>query len=280
MEELSLEGPLQGTLIRPAHRSGWGIVVISGTSGRLDGDRARLFAEQGIVALAQRWFGGEGQIPGICEIALETFTPAIDHLVAEGCEKIAFLGVSRGAEAALLMAIHDPRIDVAIAISPSPVVWAANGPGKDGWSWYARSSWTKDGQPLPFVAYDPRWRPAEATRVRYRGLFEKSLVTFAEDIAAATIPIEQAQATCVLVAGGADAIWPSERFAVLIADRLKSAGRPCHVISHPDAGHRVIFPGEPEIAEPLERAWGGNPEADRELGLAAWTTIGELLEFR
>ncbi len=280
MEELPLAGTVQGTLLRPARRTKWGIVVISGTSGRLDVGRARLFAEQGVTALAQRWFGGDGQSPGICEIPLETFTPAIDRLAAEGCEKIAFLGVSRGAEAALLMAVRDRRIDVAIAISPSPVVWAHSGPGLDGQSWYARSSWTWSGKPLPFIAYDPRWRPAETTRVRYRGLFEKSLVTFAEDIPAATIPIERARATCFLIGGAADEIWPSVRFAEMIADRLQRAGRRCYVMSHPDAGHRVIFPGEPEIVEPIERAWGGSIGADRELGRVAWTKIAELLEFQ
>lgn len=280
MEELPLTGAVQGTLLRPSNRSKWGIIVISGTSGRLDIGRARLFAQQGVTALAQRWFGGEAQSPGICEIPLETFTAAIDRLVAEGCEKIAFLGVSRGAEAALLVAVRDSRLDVAIAISPTHVVWANSGPGLQGQAWYAQSSWTWSGKPLPFVAYDPRWRPAETVRVRYRSLFEKSLVTFADNVPAATIPIEKARATCFLVAGGDDAIWPSLRFAEAIAERLQRAGRRCHVMSHPDAGHRVIFPGEPEIAEPTERAWGGSPGADRDLGRVAWAKIAELLEFR
>jgi uncharacterized protein len=173
MEELLLTGALQGTLIRPSQRLGWGIVVISGSSGRLDVGRARVFSAEGILALAQRWFGGEGQSPGICEIPLETFTLAVDRLLAEGCERIAFLGVSRGAEAALLMAAHDPRINLAVAVAPSPVVWAASGKGIDGWSWYARSSWTREGRPLAFMAYDPRWRPAEKTRIRFRGFSRK-----------------------------------------------------------------------------------------------------------
>jgi dienelactone hydrolase len=166
-----------------------------------------------------------------------------------------------------------------VAVAPSPVVWAANGPGVDGWSWYARSAWTKEGKPLAFVAYDPRWRPAEKTRIRFRSYFEKSLVTFAEDIPAAAIPVERANAAILLIAGGADAIWPSDRFARMIEDRLKAAGKTCHIISHPDAGHRMILPGEPEAAEPIERAWGGNVEADREIGCAAWAMLGELMGF-
>jgi hypothetical protein len=67
---------------------------------------------------------GEGQIPGICEVPLESFMPATDKLVEAGCTRIAYVGTSKGAEAALLLAVHDPRIDTVIAFSPSSVVWA------------------------------------------------------------------------------------------------------------------------------------------------------------
>ena len=75
------------------------------------------------VALAQRWWGGEGQAPGINLIPLEVFLKGVDRLRAEGCNRIAVLGTSRCAEAALLTAVRDPRIEIAIAISPSHVVW-------------------------------------------------------------------------------------------------------------------------------------------------------------
>jgi hypothetical protein len=38
-----------------------------------------------------------------------------DQLVKAGSEKIAYVGTSRGAEAALLAAIEDPRIDAVVA---------------------------------------------------------------------------------------------------------------------------------------------------------------------
>ncbi len=42
----------------------------------------------------------------------------------------------------------------------------------------------------------------------------------------------------------------------------------------------MILPGEPEAAEPVERAWGGSVEADREIGRAAWVKLGELMGFK
>ena len=75
-------------------------------------------------------------------------------------------------------------------------------------------------------------------------------------------------------------MWPSDRFALMIEDRLNSAGKRCHVVRHPNAGHRMILPGEPEAAEPVEHAWGGSVEADREIGRAAWVKLGELMGFK
>lgn len=60
----------------------------------------------------------------------------------------------KGAEAALPNAIDDARVDYVIGISPSSVVWANIGAGRDGVEWPQRSSWTRAGVPLPFIAYD------------------------------------------------------------------------------------------------------------------------------
>jgi dienelactone hydrolase len=54
------------------------------------------------------------------EIPLEYFLAATDRLVKEGCNRIAYVGTSKGAEAALLVAADDPRIDAVVAISPLP----------------------------------------------------------------------------------------------------------------------------------------------------------------
>jgi hypothetical protein len=70
--EIELSGGLQqGALLLPARENGVGVVVLAGSSGRVDVTRAALFAAQGCAALALRWFGGAGQVPGICEIPLE-----------------------------------------------------------------------------------------------------------------------------------------------------------------------------------------------------------------
>jgi uncharacterized protein len=277
IDEVVLTGDVQGTLLRPTPRSDLGVIVLSGSSGRVDVARARLFAARGAVALAQRWFGGEGQEPGICEVPLETFFAAIDRLVREGCERIAFIGTSKGAEAALLTAAHDPRVDAVAAFSPTSVVWGNLGTGRDGVEWPQRSSWTRAGNPLPFIASDPYWkREYRDGLMRYRGLHEQSLRRFASEVEAATIPVETARAKFILIAGGDDALWPSDWFARSIAERLAKFGKQAVLLMHPEAGHRVLLPGETTARSALH-AHGGTDPADQELGEVAWTAILAML---
>lgn len=277
-ETVTLDGDVQGALLRPAHPPGLGVLVITGSSGRIDAERAALFAARGCTVLAQRWWGGEGQAPGINEIPLEVFVRGLDLLEAEGCSRIAMLGASRGAEATLLAAARDPRVGTAIAISPTEVVWQNHGPGLDRREWPPRSAFTWRGVPLPFICFDPRAFPQPgAARPSYRRLHEESLRIFAEDIPAARIPVEQIEGEVVLVAGAADALWPSETAARTIGESLAGIGRAAVIVEHPHAGHSPRFPGEQRLAEPEERAWGGTPQADAELGAMAWARICEAL---
>jgi hypothetical protein len=123
-----------------------GVLVLSGSSGRVEEDRCRVLQEHGLVARSFRWFGGPGQVPGICELPLETFLPVLDELAA-GCDGLAVLGVSKGAEAALLLGLRDPRVRAVVALAPTPVVWANVGPGPDGEVRPQRSSWSWRGEP-------------------------------------------------------------------------------------------------------------------------------------
>lgn len=274
--EETLSGVAAGTLLRRAGAT-TGVVVLAGSSGRVDIARARLFAGQGASALALRWFGGEGQVPGICEIPLEIFFAATDRLVGLGCRRIVYVGTSKGAEASLLAAAHDPRIGAVIAISPTSVVWGNIGPGRDGVSWPERSSWTLAGRPHPFVPADPGWKPRYVGGlVSYRGLFEHCLRRFPDEARDAAIPVEAIAAEIVLVAGGDDALWPSLDFANALMRRRKDAGKSVRLITASGAGHRILLPGESTPRSSLH-AHGGNDAADARLGRDAWDCIRDLL---
>ena len=274
---VKLQGQVMGELVAGPDTATTGVVVLGGSSGRVDVDRAKLFAEAGARAFALQWFGGYGQSPGICEIPLETFFQATDYLISTGCQRIVFVGTSKGAEAALLVTAFDPRVSAVVAVSPSSVVWGNIGPGQDGIAWPERSSWCLDGVPLDFVPADPAWKPEyRDDLISYRGLFEHCLTRFEEAARRAQIPVERVSAEIVLVAGGDDALWPSDLFAQQLLKRGKENGKSVSLVYDAEAGHRILFPGEKTPRSTL-RAHGGGDEADARLGHVAWQKILPLL---
>ncbi|MEU6851707.1 acyl-CoA thioester hydrolase/BAAT C-terminal domain-containing protein [Actinacidiphila alni] len=252
---------VEGVCVSPDRGSRAGVLVLSGSSGRIEADRCRVLAGAGLTALTVRWFGAVGQPSDIREIPLETFTSAIDLLLDTGVSRIGVLGLSRGAEAALLTAVHDPRVAAVVALSPTSLTWGHV---------THRSSWTWRGAPLPYVPYDETWSPVLAPdgRVAYRTLYERSRDRFRDAARSAAIPVERTAAEIVLVAGGADAMWPSLPFAHDLAAR-----RPVTLLTHPAAGHRIPLPGEPPLPPSPHHLHGGTPTADTTLGAAAWPHI-------
>lgn len=116
-----------------------GVLVLAGSSGRLDVERANLLAKAGFDALALRWFGGTNQQTQPRRVPLETSTDALD-LLAQEHDRLVIMGASFGAEAALLTATRNPRVEVVIAIAPTDVAWEGsrarpNAPPVSKWTW-------------------------------------------------------------------------------------------------------------------------------------------------
>ncbi|MFN2533647.1 MAG: acyl-CoA thioester hydrolase/BAAT C-terminal domain-containing protein [Pseudonocardiaceae bacterium] len=256
------------------------VLVLSGSSGRIEIDRIRLLASHGAAALSLRWFGGPGQPSGICEVPLETFAPALDRL-ASISDHLCVIGTSKGAEAALLLASRDHRIRAVAGLSPR--------------QWYGPTS-DQAARRLPHTVArrgartvtpcrsSPTTRHGVPPRsAGYRptgGLYEQSLRTFAQRVPAATIPVEQITADVLLAAGGDDQVWPSEWFAQQIKDRRSAHQLATEVITAADAGHRIPLPGEPSKPPGgMAMARGGIPAADAALGQRVWPALLQLLRL-
>jgi uncharacterized protein len=271
----------EGILVSPHQRPPCcAVLVLGGSSGRVETDRVRLLAAHGAAAMSIRWFGDRGQPPGICELPLETFTPALDRLAGLS-DHLAVVGISKGAEAALLLGVRNKRVRVVAALSPSSVVWANVGPGLDGKDRPMRSSWSDGGRPLPFVPYDDEWNPPEPDgSPAYRGLYERSLATFAERVSAAAIPVERISADVLVAAGEDDQVWPSELFAKQIVQRRARHGMTTQIVTQPGAGHSIRLPFEPVVTGGLTMARGGTPLSDDQLGKETWDQLIGLLHLR
>ena len=253
-------------LVRPDRPTGTGVVLAAGSSGRVDVDRAQVLADAGAAVLAIRWFGGPGQPAGPYGVPLEIFVGALD-LLAPDCDRLALVGTSFGAEASLIVAALDQRVDAVVAFAPSAYVWG----GHDGDRW--TSHWTWHGEPLPFLPFVEGWEP-DSDPPAFRSFYARSVEASAPElVGAASIPVERIRGSVVLVAGGDDQVWPAVDFAHEIADRRTAAGLATDVVTHPDAGHRTILPGEAVVGGGQPMLRGGTEDADRALGELAWPAI-------
>ncbi len=260
---------------RAEEAHGTGVVVLAGSSGRMDVGRADMLASHGVTALALRWFGGAAQPAVPCEIPLETFTEAIDLLAGE-CERVVLMGLSYGAEAALLTASLDSRVDAVVALAPTDVAWEGQREHDDD---PPRSKWTHEGQPVPFVPLDRAWRSPSAVPA-FVDLYEHSReLAGREAVEAATIPVEKFRGELLLVAGGDDKVWPSAQAAKNIAARRTLSGLATVAIDDPKAGHPLVLPGETAAAPGRPYQVGGDEEAPRRLGALAWPSIQRVLRL-
>jgi hypothetical protein len=249
-----------------AHAAGTGrtgVLVLSGSSGRVETQRCEVLAAGlDVTALSYRWFD-----PVLDLVALESFDEPLAWL-HERCDRLVVLGTSRGAEAALLLGSLYAELDAVVGVSPSHVVWAALSDRRP-----QTSSWTWGGEPLPFVPYDDAW-VATTDPPEYVGQYHSALERFADRVPSARIPAERIPGEVVVTSGGDDRLWPAASYADEIARERAAHGLVTVVLHEPAAGHRVLLPGE--TPQPARLVHGGDPAADAALGARLWTELARL----
>nr|WP_260174120.1 alpha/beta fold hydrolase [Nocardioides albus] len=207
---------------------------------------------------------------------LETFDDVLADLHSR-YQRLVVLGTSWGAQAALLLGTLHPEIDAVVGISPTYVSWAGLSEERP-----QRSSWTLRGEQVPFVPFDDEAieeavKDAGGELPSFCEAYLSALEKYADRVPAATIPVERITGEVVLVAGGGDALWPSVLFAEAVRRRRTAHDLETIVVTHPEAGHRVVLPGEPLLAFSQRFDWGGSEQSDRELGTLAWPEIAAVL---
>lgn len=253
--------PGRGAGRRPA------LLALGGSEGGIgEGSKRPALALQaeGFAVLTLSYHRAPGQPPDLELIPLETFSNAISWLQRQGDvdpERIGIVGVSKGAEAALLVATRDPRIRAVVAGAPSSVAWQGASFDRDG---NFDSSWTERGRPLEHLSYG-RWR----TWSDMAPILAETLKTLPRHPGAA-IPIERTAAPVLLVCGEADRLWPSCPMARQLVQRARSQGRPAiALLAYPGAGHGVLGPPR----QGAEAAKGGANEANDRARADGWPRV-------
>lgn len=223
-----------------AGKRGPAIIVLGGSEGGQAGARriGQAVAAQGYGVLALAWFGAEGLPPHLQDVPLEYFGKAIGWLQAQPLvdrKRVGLYGISKGGEAALLIAARQPEIAAVVAAMPSSVVW--QGLNQTDYT-SVRSSFSVGGKPVAYVPYD-----MSAPFTSIHDLYQRSLATPAAQ-GEAVIPVERINGPVLLLSGRNDVLWPSSAMADQVIARLTARRfrHPHRHIAYPDAGHGATVP--------------------------------------
>ncbi len=199
----------------------------------------------GYTLLSLAYFKSPGLPPLLQEIPLEYFGKAFKWLINQPealPDELAVIGMSRGAEAALLLGSRNPKIKAVVSLSGSHVVW--QGIPKLGAKPEStlKSDWSYHGKGLPFVPYGiSSWNIGTIIGTllygKLRKIHEQALLNQSQP-GAAIIPVEKVQGAVLLMSGRNDKMWPSTTMSELIISRLSAKGfaYPYKHIAY-DAGH-------------------------------------------
>jgi len=255
-----------------------GILVLGGAEG---GDKwakavAAQLSEHGYAALAEAYFKAPGLDDQLQQIPVERLMRGIDQLAADrrvDRRRIAVLGFSKGAEAALLLASFDPRIKAVVAGSPSDVVWQ----GIDQQQGTVRSSWMSGGHPLPFVSFT---NCTDCRSLAALYLKSREVPGASAALKTAAIPVEHIRGPILLLASPNDAVWPSQAMAEALKSRLEQH-RFSHAVvllSYPNGGHFTLGPLAEQDAKSDADFGGGDVEGVLAARRASWPQMLSFLD--
>jgi dienelactone hydrolase len=287
IREVREEGLVARLFIPPGHGTKRAVIVLGGSGGGYDLDKAALLARHGFATLALAYFGIPPLPKWLHRVPLEYFGRALAWLSRQpGVEarRVGVLGVSRGAEIALLLGATFPEIGAIVAYAPSAIAWGSG--GRDKATGEIIPCWTRNGAPVPFAPLPLRGFIARSAvpvgllrqPVKFRKLFEPAMRN-REAIERAMIPAEKCRSPILLISGGDDHVWPAERMAKMIVRRLgeHEFAHPVEHLNYREAGHALRYPYLPTTTRESRPAglkypisFGGSAEADAAAQEDAW----------
>jgi dienelactone hydrolase len=286
-EDANEEGLAGRLFIPPSREPRPVVIVLGGSGGGYDLDKAAVLARHGFATLSLAYFGLPGLPPWLHRVPLEYFARAVAWLGNQpevDARRMGVLGISRGAELALLLSSTLPEIRAVVAYAPSAVAWGSG--GRDKASGEIIPCWTRGREAIPFAPLPLRGFMARSAvpvallrrPVKFRGLFRAALRN-REAIARAQIPVERTRGPILLISGGDDHVWPASRMAEMLCARLRARNF-AHSVKHlhyPKAGHELRYPFLPSTARTTRPggfkfaiSFGGTAEADAAAQKDAW----------
>jgi dienelactone hydrolase len=284
------EAGIVGTLFTPAAANAPAIVVLNGSNGGINEERAALLASHGYAALALGYFGAPGLPGNLANIPLEMFRDALAWLrrtVQPAGDFVAVSGHSRGGELSLLLGATFPEaVSAVVAYVPSSVVHGVLNAGPAGQGRFV-TAWTLGAKPVQAHVWQDN--PAQDWSVvdnlpepRRQALAFVRAQRDAAAVARARIPVERIAGPVLLLSGGDDGYWPSTEYAAAVAQTLHAAHHPYPVVhrDYPQAGHAIQAPHVPttrisqaHAVSGIVLTGGGNAAVNAQANEESWRTV-------
>ena len=256
------------------------VLLLGGSEGGLGGgahQMALALQQEGFTVFHLAYFGAPGQTDALEGIPLELFDKGLDWLKTRpdvDPDRVAVMGASKGAEAALLVASRRPDLVAVVAGMPTSVAWNGVNWASGGQS--KRASWTAGGKEVVTMPFGD-WNQADGIISVYRTIEDPVHQAAA---ARAAIPIEHAEAEVLLVCGEAETMWPACPMSRQVAARSTArSGPPVTVLSYEDAGHFVFgppitrdHPFHPRLGE-----YGGSVDGNAAARADSWPRVVHFL---
>lgn len=281
------DGLVARLFVPAGHESKRAVIVLGGSGGGYDLDKAAVLSRHGFATLALAYFGVPPLPQWLHRVPLEYFERALAWLVRQpeiSARHIGVLGVSRGAEIGLLVGATFPEVGAIVAYAPSAIAWGSG--GRDKATGAHIPCWTWNSAPVPFAPLPLRGFIARSAvpvgllgrPVKFQKLFRPAMRS-REAIEQAMIPVENCCGPVLLISGGDDHVWPAARMAKMIVERLHARGL-AHKAEHLNyraAGHALRYPYLPTTARTSRSAglkypisFGGTAQADATAQEDAW----------
>jgi dienelactone hydrolase len=253
----------------------------SGSNLAINAPIAVALASHGFNVLAVAYFGEKGLPAQLSRIPLEYFERVFAWLannpITAGKE-IQILGMSKGAELALLLASRYPFITRVALFAPHAYCF-------QGIAFKNESSWTCAGADLPYIRLRNRWvfrdmlsgfvknKPFEFTSVYKKGL------AVAKNKEAARIKAEDAHADLLLFTTKECGMWNTYDGCVQIMDTLRKHNYPhaYDLIVYENAGEPYLVPyvfpmsvSSVKMAPRLVLSMGGTLEGNAHARADSW----------
>jgi len=272
-----------GELFYPDAPANKTIVWLAGSGGGLGINSlvCAPLASHGFNVLSLPYFGEKGLPAQLSRVPLEYFERAFAWLMKNPIttgKEIQILGMSKGAELALILASHHPFIT-------KMVLWAPHAYCFQGIAYKNESSWTLAGRDLPYIRLRNGWVYANMLDGFFKNKpFEfasiyKKVIALAQNREEARIKVEDAQTDLLLFTSKQCGMWNTYDGSLQIMETLRKNNYPhfYDLIVYEDAGEPYLVPyvipaGESEMkfAPRLVLRLGGSLEGNAHTRADAW----------